>query len=93
MVSKSPEDDRNWLAVVASPKDVSGQPELPADQSGFREERLGSTISYHLNASVEYIIVNVGGFDMDAEVAVGTKCHGVQRCAVHRGHIKASEAS
>jgi hypothetical protein len=44
-----------------SSKDVWDQPALPPDRSGFREERLGSAISSHLNASVEYIAVNVGG--------------------------------
>jgi hypothetical protein len=61
MVSSVPKDDRSWLLHIASPKDVSGKPELPADRSGFRKERLGSVISSHLNASVEYIAANVGG--------------------------------
>jgi hypothetical protein len=69
MVIHVPKDDRGWLFVVASPKDVSGKPELPVDRSGFRKERLGSLISSHLNASVEYIVVNVGGFGMDAKVS------------------------
>ena len=34
---------------------------LPPNRSGFREERIGSIASPHLNASVEYISVNVGG--------------------------------
>jgi hypothetical protein len=56
-----PKDDRSWLLDSTSPKDVSGKPELPADRSGFREERLGLEISRHLNTLVEYIVVNVGG--------------------------------
>jgi hypothetical protein len=47
-----------WLTTK---KDGRGQPDVPSARSGFREERLGSLISHHLNASVEYIIVNVGG--------------------------------
>ena len=42
-------------------KDVNGKPELPVVRPGFREERLGSRMSCHLRASVEYITVNVGG--------------------------------
>ena len=56
-----PKDDRSWLLNHTSAKDISGKPDLPADRSGFRKERLGSVISSHLNASVEYIVVNVGG--------------------------------
>jgi len=65
MVRRVPKDDRVWLLHLASPKDVRGQPELPSDRSGFREERLGSIISLHLRASVEYIVVNVGGSHME----------------------------
>jgi hypothetical protein len=61
MVLVVPEDDRSWLDAVTSSKDVRGQPDLPSDRSGFREERLGSIISSRLSASVEYIVVNVGG--------------------------------
>jgi hypothetical protein len=56
-----PEDVRSWLAILTSSKEVRGQPEIPSDRSGFREERLGSVMSHHLNTSVEYIVVNVGG--------------------------------
>jgi hypothetical protein len=65
MVLRLPTDDRGWTLGPSSPKDVSGQPEIPADQSGFREERLGSIISPCLRASVEYITVNVGGSHME----------------------------
>jgi hypothetical protein len=65
MVVAIPTDDRGWLYSVTSLKDVSGQPELPADRSGFRKERLGSGRSHHLRASVEYIVVNVGGSHME----------------------------
>jgi hypothetical protein len=51
--------------MCGSPKDIGGKPDVPADWSGFREERLGSIISSHLRASVEYIVVNVGGSGMD----------------------------
>ena len=61
MVVVLPEDDQSWLANSTSSKDVSGQPDVPADRSGFREERLGSMISRHLNTSAESIGVNVGG--------------------------------
>jgi hypothetical protein len=47
--------------LIPAKKDVIGKPELPGDRSGFREERLGSIISRHLNTSVECIVVNVGG--------------------------------
>jgi hypothetical protein len=55
--------------MCGSPKDIGGKPDVPADWSGFREERLGSIISSHLRASVEYIVVNVGGSGMDAKVS------------------------
>jgi hypothetical protein len=61
MVCQSPEDDRGWIRFGSSQKDDRGQPGLPSVRSGFRKERLGSLISSHLSASVEYIIVNVGG--------------------------------
>jgi hypothetical protein len=61
MVVVFPKDGRDWICVCASPKDVRGQPELPSNRSGFREERIGSWISHHLRASVEYVVVNVGG--------------------------------
>jgi hypothetical protein len=64
-----PKDDRGWFVVVASPKDGSGQPDVPSARSGFRDERLGLLISRHLNTLAEYIVVNVGGFGMDAEVS------------------------
>jgi hypothetical protein len=41
MILIIPEDDRGWLLNLTSLKDVSGQPDLPSDQSGFRKERLG----------------------------------------------------
>ena len=69
MVCLGPKDDRGWLALDTSPKDVSGQPDIPADRSGFRDERLGSVKSPHLRALVEYIVVNVGGSGMDAKVS------------------------
>jgi hypothetical protein len=69
MVLPVPKDDRGWSLNATSQKDISGQPDLPADRSGFREERLGSLISSHLRASAEYIVVNVGGFGMDAKVS------------------------
>jgi hypothetical protein len=62
-------DDRGWLAFFTSPKDVRGQPELPSDRSGFRKERLGLIISPRLNASVECVVVNVGGSGVDAKVS------------------------
>jgi len=69
MVASFPKDDRSWLCVLASSKDANGKPEIPAGRSGFRKERLGPLISPHLNASVEYIVVNVGGFGMNAKVS------------------------
>jgi hypothetical protein len=69
MVGRVPEDDRGWLVSNTGPKDVRDKPELPPNRSGFREERLGSLTSSHLRASVEYIIVNVGGSGMDAKVS------------------------
>jgi hypothetical protein len=70
MVLLVPKDDRGWILVCSSPKDVRGQPELPSVWSGFREERLGSPLySPHLRAFVEYIVVNVGGSGMDAKVS------------------------
>jgi hypothetical protein len=65
MVDDFPEDDREWLFYDTIPKDVRGQPVLPSGRSGFREERIGSDISLHLRASVEYIVVNVGGSHME----------------------------
>jgi hypothetical protein len=56
-----PEDDRGCSDNSSNQKDVRGKPELPSDRSGFRKERIGSFISHRLHASVEYIIVNVGG--------------------------------
>jgi hypothetical protein len=69
MVSRIPEDVRGWLLSCASLKEVRGQPDIPADRSGFRDERLGSMMSHHLTTSVEYIVVNVGGSGMDAKVS------------------------
>jgi hypothetical protein len=69
MVLELPKDDRSWSLTITSTKDISGKPELPADRSGFRDERLGTDISSHLTASVEYIVVNVGGLGMDAKVS------------------------
>jgi hypothetical protein len=53
MVELIPKDDRGWLKAIANQKDIRGQPELPPDQLGFRDERLGSFISPHLRAFVE----------------------------------------
>jgi hypothetical protein len=61
MVYTFPKDDRGWRGSTANPKDIKGKPVLPPDQSGFREERIGSSKCPHLRASVEYIVVNVGG--------------------------------
>jgi hypothetical protein len=61
MAGLGPTEVRGWAIGVTSPKDVRGQPALPSDRSGYREERIGSVISPHLNASAEYIIVNEGG--------------------------------
>jgi hypothetical protein len=61
MAQCHPEDVRDWSFAFTSIKEVRGQPDLPSVRSGFRDERLGSTISRHLNTSVEYIVVNVGG--------------------------------
>jgi hypothetical protein len=61
LVLHVPEDDRGWYDVPTSPKDVRGQPELPSDRSGYREERDWSLKSPHLRASVGYTMVNVGG--------------------------------
>jgi hypothetical protein len=36
-------------------------PRLPQLQSGFRKERLGSVVSYHLRNVTESTSVNVGG--------------------------------
>jgi len=65
----TPKDVRGWLLRFTSSKDVRGQPDVPSDRSGFRNERLGSTISHRLRAFVEYISVNVGGSGMDAKVS------------------------
>jgi hypothetical protein len=69
MVLLVPKDVRGWSCAITSQKDISGKPDLPADRSGFRDERLGSLISSHLRASAEYIVVNVGGSGMDAKVS------------------------
>jgi hypothetical protein len=69
MVSLVPNGDRGWLPYPTSPKVVRGQPELPSDRSESREERIGSEVSHHLGASAEYIVVNVGGSDLDAKVS------------------------
>jgi hypothetical protein len=69
MVHVIPTDDRVWLVVPTSLKDDSGKPVVPTTRSGFREERLGLVMNRHLNTSVEYIVVNVGGFGMDAKVS------------------------
>jgi hypothetical protein len=47
--------------IIPAPKDVRGQLVLPPDRSGYREERDGSPISHHLQASAESITMNVGG--------------------------------
>jgi hypothetical protein len=65
MVWNVPKDDRGWLVEPTSLKDVRGQPEIPPDRPGFREERIGSEMSHHLNTSAEYIVVNVGGSHME----------------------------
>jgi hypothetical protein len=69
MAVEVPKDDRGWVVLVPSPKDVSGKPDLPADRSGFRNERIGSGISRHLNTLAEYTVVNVGGSGMDVKVS------------------------
>jgi hypothetical protein len=69
MVCSIPKDDRGWSSVPTSLKDGSGKPVVPTVRSGFREERLGLIMNRHLNTSVEYIVVNVGGFGMDAKVS------------------------
>jgi hypothetical protein len=69
MVQVFPKDDRGWTALYSSPKDVRGQPELPSDQSGYREERDWLSDNRHLNDLVEFIFVNVGGSGMDAKVS------------------------
>ena len=61
MVLQIPKDDRDWPVWHASLKDVSGQPEIPADRSGYREERDGSDVSHRLQVTAEGISVNVGG--------------------------------
>ena len=61
MVWQIPTDDRDWRVGHVSPTEVSGIPEIPADRSGYREERDGSAISRRLKATVEYTMVNVGG--------------------------------
>jgi hypothetical protein len=61
MAFPPPEDDRHWRFSPASAMDVRGQPDLPSHRSGYREERDGSPISHHLQASGEDISVNVGG--------------------------------
>jgi hypothetical protein len=69
MVEAFPKDDRDWTRVYSSPKDVRGQPELPPDRSGFRDERLGSPKSHHLHMSVECTVVNVGGLGVNDKVS------------------------
>jgi hypothetical protein len=61
MVLQIPQDDRDWPVWHASLKDVSGKPDLPADRSGYREERDGSDVSHRLKVTGEGISVNVGG--------------------------------
>jgi hypothetical protein len=61
MVLQIPKDDRDWPVWHASLKDVSGTPEIPADRSGYREERDGSDVSHRLKVTAEGISVNVGG--------------------------------
>jgi hypothetical protein len=53
--------DRGLTDLMSSPKDVRGKPDLPPDQSGYRDERDGSLQSRCLQASAEDIDVNVGG--------------------------------
>jgi hypothetical protein len=65
MVLYFPKDDRGWSHDYTSSKDVRGKPVLPSGRSGFREERIGSYVSHHLNTSVEYSVVNVGGSHME----------------------------
>jgi hypothetical protein len=69
MVLCVPKDDRCWLFILTSTKDVRGKPDVPSVRLGFRKERLGSAISHHLSAFAEYIVVNVGGSGMDAKVS------------------------
>jgi hypothetical protein len=61
MVLVVPKDGRGWIFRITSLKDVRGQPEIPSDQPGYREERDWLQMSPHLSASAEYIVVNVGG--------------------------------
>jgi hypothetical protein len=68
MVFVIPKDDQDWSVLATSPKVIRGQPALPSDRSGFREERLGLDKSRHLRVSAECIIVNVGGSDMNGKV-------------------------
>ena len=67
MVLQIPKDDRDWPVWHASLKDVSGKPDIPADRSGYREERDGSDVSHRLKVTAEGIRVNVGG--LRAEVS------------------------
>jgi hypothetical protein len=42
-------------------KDIRGEPDLPSDRSGYREERDWLSHNRHLHDLVEFILVNVGG--------------------------------
>jgi hypothetical protein len=69
-----PKGDRDLALILPNPKDARGKPDLPPDQSGYRDERDWSIISRHLQASAEDIDVNVGGPCMEG--AVPDEVHG-----------------
>jgi hypothetical protein len=49
------------LSIFIATKVEAGHLVLPCFRSGFRKERIGSSISPHLNGLVESIYMNVGG--------------------------------
>jgi hypothetical protein len=61
LVLQIPQDDRAWPGWHARRKAVRGTPEIPADRSGYREEREGSAVSHRLKGTGEGSGVNVGG--------------------------------
>jgi hypothetical protein len=68
-------DDRGWTHACSSQKAVRGQPDLPSDRAGYREERDGLSENRHLNDLAEFIFVNVGGSGMDAKVSSPPMTH------------------